>query len=134
MRNQARRQRIVAKRPAAEVRRQAADVGERVDFHAQQIEFCAVGGGHLERDAAEAQKTYRIGRVDKAVDERRLDLVEIRLLRCRGLVPRGVRRLPLRHRTFGRAVMSGAAVVVMVGVALIVVMAMIMAVIASPVH
>jgi hypothetical protein len=54
-----------------------------------------------------------------------------------------VRRLPLRHRTLGRAVVSGAAVVVMmvmtviVAVAMIVVMVVIMvgvAVLVSPVH
>ncbi len=56
MRNQARRQRVVAERAAAEVRRQAADIGERVDFDAQQMECCAVGGDQFERDAAEAQK------------------------------------------------------------------------------
>jgi hypothetical protein len=43
MRNQAGRQRIVAERAAAEVRREAADIGKRVDFDAQQIEFGAVG-------------------------------------------------------------------------------------------
>src|ERR1700676_23162 len=35
MRNQACRQRIVAERAATEMRRQAADIGERVDFDAQ---------------------------------------------------------------------------------------------------
>lgn len=145
MRNQAGRQRIVAERAAAEVRRQAADIGERVDFDAQQIEFGAVGGDNLERDAAEAEKAHRIGRVDEAVDERRLDLVEIGLSRCRGLLPGAVRRLPLRHRTMGRAIVPGATVVVMmvvpviVAVAMIVVMVVIVtmvrvAVLASPVH
>src|SRR6266446_389151 len=55
MRNQAGGQRIVAERAAAEVRRQAADIGKRGDFDAQQIEFGDVGGDNLERDAAEAQ-------------------------------------------------------------------------------
>src|SRR3981189_1104210 len=143
MRNQARRQRIVAERAAAEVRRQAADIGERVDFDPQQIEFGAVAGDHFERYAAEAQKAHRIGRVDEAVDERRLDLVEIWLPRRRGLLPGVVRRLPLCHRTMWRAIVSGAAVVVMmvvtviVAVTMIVVMVVIMvgvAVLASPVH
>src|SRR6202158_2436189 len=136
MRDQARRQRIVAERAAAEVWSQAADIGERVDFDAQQIEFCAVGGGHLERDAAEAEKAHRIWRVDEAVDERRLDLVEIGLRRCRGLLPWAVRRLPLCHRTLGRMVVSGAAMVVMMVMSVIVAVTMvvIVAVLASPVH
>ena len=54
-----------------------------------------------------------------------------------------MRRLPLRHRTLGRVIVSGAAVVVMmvmiviVAVTMIVVVAMIVmrvAVLASPVH
>jgi hypothetical protein len=145
MRNQAGGQRIVAERAATEVRRQAADIGKRIDFDAQQIECGAVGGDHLERDAAEAQKAHRVGRVDEAVDERRLDLVEVGLSRCRRLLPGVVRRLPLRHRTLGRAIVSGAAVVVMVvmtvivAVTVIVVMVVIMAmvrvaVLASLVH
>ena len=121
MRNQAGWQRIVAERAAAEVRRQAADIGKRVDFDAQQIEFGAVGGDNLERDAAEAQKAHRVGRVD----EGRLDLVEIGLPRCRGLLPGAVRRLPLRHRALGRAIVSGTAVVVMMVVTVIVAVAMI---------
>src|SRR4029077_4675594 len=83
MRNQAGRQRIVAERVATKVRRQATDISERVDFDAQQAELRAVGADHLERDPAEAQKAHRIARVDKAVDERRLDLVEIGLQRYR---------------------------------------------------
>ena len=99
----------------------------------------AVGGDHFERDAAEAQKAHRIGRANKTVDERRLDLVEIGLRRCRG-IPRLVRRLPLRHRRVGRVIVSGTAVAVMmvvaVAVTMIVIVAMIMrvAVLASPVH
>ncbi len=88
------------------------------------------------------QKAHRIGRVNKTVDERRLDLVEIRLRRYRGLFPRLVRRLPLRHRTVGRVIVSGAAVAVMMvmAVAMIVIVIVIVAVImrvavlASPVH
>jgi hypothetical protein len=107
------------------------------------MECCAVGGDHLERDAAEAQKAHRIGRVNKTVDERRLDLVEVGLSRCRRLLPGTVRRLPLRHRTLGRAIVSGTAVVVMMVVTVIVAVTMIVvmvvamvavAVLASPVH
>src|SRR5260370_11135798 len=136
MRNQARRQWIVAERAGAEVRRQAGAVGERLDLDPQQIELCAVGGDHLERDVAEAQKAHRIGRVDEALDERRLDLVEIGLGGCGELLPRTVWRLPLHHRTLGRAVMSGAAVVVMMVMTVIVamVMAVRVAVLASLVH
>src|SRR3979411_751683 len=39
MRNQARRQRIVAERSAAEVGREAANISERVDLDEQQIEL-----------------------------------------------------------------------------------------------
>jgi hypothetical protein len=131
MRNQAGGQRIVAERAAAEVRRQAADIGERIDFDAQQIECGAVGTNHLERDAAEAQKAHRVGRVDEAVDERRLDLVEIGLPRRRRLLPGVVWRLPLRHRTLGRAIVSGTAVVVMMVMTVIVAVTMIVVVIVA---
>src|SRR6266700_2288623 len=140
LRHHAGRQRIVAERAAAEMRRQAADIGERVDFDTQQMESCAVGGDHFERDAAKAQKAHRIGRVDEAVDERRLDLVEIGLRRRR-LLPGVMRRLPLRQRTVGRVIVSGAAVAVMtviviMAVTMIVIVAMVMRVVVlvSPVH
>jgi hypothetical protein len=65
----------------------------------------AVGGDHFERDAAEAQKAHRIGRVNKTVDECRLDLIEIGLRRRRRLLPGAMRRLPPlneRGRQLGR--------------------------------
>jgi hypothetical protein len=135
------------------MRRQTADIGHRVDLDTQQTECGTVGGDHLERNAAKAQKADRIRRIDEAIDERRLDLVEIGLRRGTGLLPRTVRRLPLRHRALERAVVPGAAMVVMMrmGMSLgmcmtvtmpmtVVVMGMIMrmivimAVFASPVH
>lgn len=150
MRNHAGRQRIIAERATAEVRGQAADIGKRVDFDAQQVEFGAVGGDHLERDVAKAQKAHRVGRTQEAVDEGSLDLVEIRLDRCRRLLRGAMRRLPLRHWTLGRAVVSGAATVMgmsmrlgmrvrmRMGVTMTVIMVMVViiavAVLVSPVH
>ena len=95
VRDHARRQRIVAERAAAEMRRQAADIGERVDLDAQEVERGAVGGGEFERDAGQPEEADRISGVDEAVDEGGFDLVEIGLDDCPGRAVRAVRRLPL---------------------------------------
>src|SRR3954454_14520225 len=106
------------------MRGQAADIGQRVDLDAQQIELRAVPRDHFERNVAEAQKAHGIAGIDKAVDEGCLDLIEIAFNRSPRLL-RIVGRLPLRCRSFGRAVVSRSAVIVVMVVTVVVVMAMI---------
>src|SRR4051794_24655895 len=123
------------------MRCQAADIGQRVDLDAQQIELRAVPRDHFERNVAEAQKAHGIAGIDKAVDEGCLDLIEIAFNRSPRLL-RIVGRLPLRCRSFGRAVVSRSAVIVVMVVTMIVtvvvvmvmIVTMAMAVLASALH
>ena len=90
------------------MRGQAADIGERVDLDPQQP-HAGIAGGELERDARQPQETGRIGRRNEAIDEGRLDLVEIGLRRDRlGAATRLMWRLPLDRCALGvRMIMSG---------------------------
>src|SRR5450755_562273 len=96
-RDKIRRQGIVAEGAAAEMRRQAADIGQRVDLDPQQFQ-AGIAGYDLKWNARQAQEAGRVRRGDEPIDKGGFDLVEIgfRRNRARGAV-RLVRRLPL-HR------------------------------------
>jgi hypothetical protein len=84
------------------MRGQAADIGQCVDLDPQQFQVCAVGCD-LERDSRQAQEAGGVRRLKKAIDKRRLDLVEVGLRRGRVLLRavRLMRRLPLNRRAMG---------------------------------
>src|SRR5262249_34480934 len=100
---------IVAKGPAAQMRRQAADIGQRVDLDPQQSQG-RLADLQLERNPRQPQKACGIAGGKKAVDKGLLDLVEIGLdRRCRSRPVGLVWRLPLRSGTRGvRQVVAGA--------------------------
>jgi hypothetical protein len=128
LRDQSSRQRIVAKTFAAKVRRQASDVGQRVNLDAQEPQPRAVRKGDLEGNSGEPQETGLIGRREEAFDKCRFDLVEVQLA-C-GLLWTTLRQvwcLPLRNRARGvRVIVAGPAMRFMV---MMVVVMMIMCVI-----
>jgi len=96
LRDEIRRQRIVAEGPAAEMRRQAADIGQRVDLDPEQSQG-RLADLQLEWHPRQPQEAGGIAGGKKAVDKGLLDLVEIGLdRRCRSRPARLVRRLPLR--------------------------------------
>src|SRR5689334_16376861 len=66
LRDEIRRQRIIPKCAAAEMRGQAADVGERVDLDAQQFQARFLARD-LERDPGEPQEAGGIGRGEETV-------------------------------------------------------------------
>src|SRR5579863_5583769 len=112
------------------MRGQAADIGQRVDLDPQQFQVCAAGRD-LERDSRQAQEAGGVRRLKKAVDKRRLDLVEVGLRRNRVLVRavRLVRCLPLHGRAMGMMMVVAGAMRRMV----VVVMMMIVVVVIMPV-
>src|SRR5579872_2707030 len=108
------------------MRGQAADIGQCVDLDPQQFQVYAAGRD-LERDSRQAQEARGIGRLKKAVDKRRLDLVEVGLRRNRVLLRavRLVRCLPLHGRAMGMMMVVAGAVRRMVMV-MVVMMGMVM--------
>ncbi len=97
-------QRIITERCAAKMRRQAADISERVDLDPQQFQARAIGRD-LKGYARQTQEAGGVGSGDETVDEGRFDLVEVRLRRDRiGRAVRLVRRLPLDRGALGMRV------------------------------
>jgi hypothetical protein len=142
LRDQSSRQRIVAKAFAAEVWRQASDVGQRVNLDAQELQPRAVRKGGLEGNSGEPQETGLIGRSKKALDECRFDLVEVQL--AGGLLWTTLRQvwcLPLRNRArvlgvivAGPAMRVMVVVVVMIVCVVVIVMAVRVVVMVMSMH
>ncbi len=90
------------------MRRQAADICQRVDLDPQQLQASVVDR-HFKGHARQTQETGGIGSAKKAVDEGGLDFVEIGLRRRRARrAVRLVWRLPLSRGTRGvRMVVPG---------------------------
>src|ERR1700693_2848221 len=84
------------------MRGQAADIGECVDLDPQQFQVCGLSCD-LEWDSRQAQEACGVGCLKKAIDKRRLNLVEVGLRRNRVLLRavRLVRCLPLHGRAMG---------------------------------
>src|SRR5579863_739060 len=111
------------------MRGQAADIGQCVNLYPQQFQV-SVAGRNLERDSCQAQEAGGIRRLKKAIDKRRLNLVEVGLRRNRVLLRavRLVRCLPLHGRALGMVVVVAGAMRRMVRV-VVMVMVMVMSVI-----
>lgn len=94
------------------MRRQAADISQRIDLDTQELEPRAVRQDDLEGNSSEPQETRLIGGSQEALDKCRFDLVQVQL--ASGLFLSTVRqmwRLPLRNRARGLGmVVSGPAV------------------------
>jgi hypothetical protein len=132
-RDEIRRQRIVAEGAAAEMRGQAADIGQCINLDPQQFQVC-LAGRDLERDSRQAQEAGGIRCLKKAIDERCLNLVEVGL-RCNRVLLRAVRlmrRLPLHGRAMGMMMVVAGAVrrmVMIMTMMMVVVMSVIMPVV-----
>lgn len=90
---------IISYTRAPQERRDRTNIGQRLDFYAQQVQAPAIDIHAHKGDRRKPQKTCRVGRPAKAFDETAFDQVEIALFRWRRIVivPM-VQNLPLRRR------------------------------------
>jgi len=124
---------VVSEGLAAKMRHDRAHVGDKFGFHPQQRKLPAVCKIDLEGNMREAQEAGRVGRCREALNERRLDEINIRLgaivICVQWLAAMG--GLPLRHlsrRTL--MVMAGAGTFGMRGAIVMMVVVIVMMVLA----